>query len=266
MSRLTLLDSDKSDFPNIDLALTEPDGLLAVGGDLSPERIVQAYIRGIFPWYEQGQPILWWSPNPRMVLYPEDLHISRSLKKTLRKNIYQVTTDQDFEGVLKGCAESRQGQSGTWITPEMHEAYHQLYHLGIAHSVEAWYEGRLVGGLYGIALGKVFFGESMFCRRTDASKVAFVTLVQNIHRLGYQMIDCQVFTHHLSSLGAIEIPRSEFKKQLEKKTTLPIQPNDSQKSLTHSNPDIESLIQSTQWFDIPSLYSSEPKTLSDKIG
>ena len=214
MSRLKLLGSDPSHFPDIDLALEDPDGLLAVGGDLSPERIINAYMQGVFPWFEEGQPILWWSPNPRMVLFPKDLHISRSLRKTLRKQIFTVTTDQEFEKVMLGCAASRQGQHGTWITPEMHKAYLNLHRLGVAHSVESWFEGQLVGGLYGLAIGKLFFGESMFCQKTDASKVAFTTLVQRLQQLDYELIDCQVFTHHLASLGAIELPRSEFRQYL----------------------------------------------------
>ena len=257
MSRLSLLNSDPTDFPEIERALTDPDGLLAVGGDLSAERIIQAYSKGIFPWYEDGQPILWWSPNPRMILYPQDLHLSRSLKKTIRKKPFQITTDQDFEGVLFGCAESRQGQDGTWITADMHEAYLNLHHLGIAHSIESWKDGHLVGGLYGLALGPVFFGESMFSRQTDASKIAFATLVQHLQKLGYQMIDCQVFTHHLASFGAIEIPREDFQKKLHQ-FLLPI----ISTAIQNTSPfffeaGIQSLVQSTQWFQCEQLDISE---------
>ena len=202
-------------FPDVELALEEPDGLLAVGGDLSPDRLLSAYSQGIFPWYSEGQPILWWSPNPRSVLYPAQLKISRSLRKRLRKQEYGISLDEDFAGVIRACAAPRPNQQGTWITLDMQEAYNRLHLQGYAHSVEAWYQGELVGGLYGIALGKVFFGESMFSRRTDASKVAFVHLVRQLQRWGYQLIDCQVSSEHLSSLGAVEIPRRDFSRQLE---------------------------------------------------
>ncbi len=199
------------DFPHPDLALTEPDGLLAVGGDLSPQRIINAYMNGIFPWYSDGQPILWWSPNPRAVLFPDKLHVSRSLKKVISKNIYRTTLDQAFEQVIENCAQTpRKDQEGTWITDEIAQAYIRLHQLGIAHSAECWLEDKLVGGLYGIALGRIFFGESMFSHRSNASKVAFVHLLDELKKADYALIDCQVTTEHLLSLGAEEIPRNQF--------------------------------------------------------
>ncbi|HFC54266.1 MAG TPA: leucyl/phenylalanyl-tRNA--protein transferase [Gammaproteobacteria bacterium] len=204
-------DGDPADrFPDVALALREPDGLLAVGGDLSPERIVAAYRRGIFPWYSAGQPILWWSPDPRAVLFPGQIRISRSLAKTLRKGSFTVTADREFQRVMELCAAPRRGESGTWITPEMQRSYLQLHDMGIAHSVECWSGGDVVGGLYGLAIGQVFFGESMFTRQRDASKVALVHLVERLRGWGYGLIDCQVVTAHLTSLGAVAIPRSRF--------------------------------------------------------
>ncbi|MDH5594857.1 MAG: leucyl/phenylalanyl-tRNA--protein transferase, partial [Gammaproteobacteria bacterium] len=175
--------SDQSNnplFPDVEQALTEPEGLLAVGGDLSPERLLEAYRRGIFPWYSEDQPVLWWSPNPRSVLFPDKLKISRSLKKTLNKNLYTVTLDTAFRDVMVACAQPRKDGNGTWITPDMIDAYCTLFEQGHAHSVETWLNDELVGGLYGIAIGKVFFGESMFSKKTDASKVAFTKLVQQL--------------------------------------------------------------------------------------
>jgi len=215
------LDPDKNNigFPHPNHALTEPDGLLAVGGDLSPERIVNAYLNGIFPWYSAGQPILWWSPNPRAVLFPEKLHISRSLKKFIRKQLFTTTLDQAFEQVIDRCSEApRKAQEGTWITDEMKQAYIHLHKAGIAHSAECWSGDQLVGGLYGLALGKVFFGESMFSDQDNASKMAFVHLVDELQKSDYSLIDCQVTTDHLLSLGAEEIPRSRFLKLVEKHT------------------------------------------------
>lgn len=208
------LGSNPSLFPPLEQALHYPNGLLAAGGDLSPTRLVNAYARGIFPWYEEGQDILWWSPDPRTVVEPRGVHISRSLRKTLKKERFQVTCDTAFEQVIDACAAPRAGQEGTWITPAMRAAYLQLHRLGIAHSVEVWHEGQLVGGLYGPALGRVFFGESMFCRMTDASKVGFVTLSHHLAEWGFELIDCQVYSRHLASLGAVEIPRSEFAARL----------------------------------------------------
>jgi leucyl/phenylalanyl-tRNA--protein transferase len=205
-------------FPDVEEALREPDGLLAVGGDLKPARLLYAYRNGIFPWFGPDQPILWWAPDPRLVLFPDQLHISRSLSKTLRKQLFTVTFDTAFAQVVSECAEPRPGQAGTWITPEMQAAYIRLHELGHAHSVECWQQGKLVGGLYGIAIGHVFFGESMFTRVADASKVGFVTLVQKLQASGYQLIDCQVHTDHLESLGATLIPRPDFTRLLERET------------------------------------------------
>lgn len=201
-------------FPPLDTALTEPDGLLAAGGDLSPRRLVRAYRGGIFPWFEEGQPILWWSPDPRAVLTPESVKISRSLRKRLKREEYRVTFDTVFPAVMRACAAPRAGQRGTWITDEMVEAYCALHTEGIAHSVECWHGEDLVGGLYGVAIGRVFFGESMFSRRSDASKVALVGLAQQLEKWGFRLIDCQVSSPHLSSLGAVEIPRAEFVERL----------------------------------------------------
>ncbi len=202
-------------FPDPSQALREPNGLLAVGGDLSPERLLQGYRHGIFPWYAEGDPILWWSPDPRTVLFPERLKIHRSLRKTLRRQPFELALDRDFAGVLEGCAAPRPGQEGTWINADMREAYLRLHALGHAHSVECWQNGQLVGGLYGVQLGRVFFGESMFSRVSDASKVALVALSQGI--LGHipALIDCQFSTTHLQSLGAEPIPRDVFLALLE---------------------------------------------------
>jgi leucyl/phenylalanyl-tRNA---protein transferase len=198
-------------FPPVELALAEPNGLLAAGGDLSPERIVAAYRRGIFPWFSAGEPILWWSPDPRMVLFPAELKISRSLAKVLRNKPYAVTLDTAFAKVIAACAGTpRDGQNGTWITAEMQAAYGKLHELGYAHSVEVWMNGKLAGGLYGMALGQAFYGESMFSWRTDASKIALAHLCVHLQRRGFGIIDCQMETAHLASLGARPIPRSEF--------------------------------------------------------
>jgi leucyl/phenylalanyl-tRNA--protein transferase len=195
-------------FPPVETALHEPNGLLAAGGDLSPERLLSAYRQGIFPWYSEGQPILWWSPDPRAVLFPERLHISRSLRKALRRSPYAITVDQDFAAVIQGCREVPRKQGpGTWIVSEMLQAYCRLHDRGHAHSIECWQGGRLVGGLYGVALGQVFFGESMFSLAPDASKIAFVHLARSGK---YRLIDCQQPSEHLSRLGAECIPRREF--------------------------------------------------------
>jgi leucyl/phenylalanyl-tRNA--protein transferase len=194
-----------------DPALAEPDGLLAVGGDLRPERLLTAYAGGIFPWFDERSPILWWSPDPRLVLEPARLHVSRSLRRTLRRGAFRVTADAAFERVIRRCAaRPRPGQRGTWITREMVEAYVTLHPLGFAHSFEAWDGDALAGGLYGVSLGSAFFGESMFADRPDASKVAFVTAVEWLVPRGVELVDCQVRTDHLVSLGAHEIPRAEF--------------------------------------------------------
>ncbi len=194
-----------------DVALSEPDGLLAVGGDLRPERLLSAYALGIFPWFDASSPILWWSPDPRLVLEPERLHVSRSLQRTIRRGRYRVTADAAFERVIRRCAErDRPGQRGTWITRGMVDAYARLHRLGFAHSFEAWEGDALAGGLYGVSLGAAFFGESMFADRPDASKVALVRSVEWLASRGVRLVDCQVRTEHLVSLGAHEIPRAEF--------------------------------------------------------
>ncbi|PKM10606.1 MAG: leucyl/phenylalanyl-tRNA--protein transferase [Gammaproteobacteria bacterium HGW-Gammaproteobacteria-3] len=209
---LTALDPYRPDqaFPPLTKALDEPNGLLAIGGCLSPVRLLNAYRRGIFPWYNPGEPILWWSPDPRLVMFPEQVKLSRSLQKTLRRSLFTITYDSAFNQVIECCAASRAGSNGTWITEEIKQAYRALHVLGLAHSAEAWAEGELVGGLYGIAIGQVFFGESMFHKKTDASKVAFVTLAEQLRNWHYQLIDCQVQTQHLLSLGAQEISRRDF--------------------------------------------------------
>lgn len=216
MVKIPFLGFDTQDFPPIDHALDEPSGLLAAGGDLEPETLLRAYSLGIFPWFEDDQPILWWSPHPRTVLFPHQLHISKSLRKTLKKNTYTVTMDQAFEAVIEACSETRAYSEGTWITPEMAEAYIRLHQMGFAHSVESWHEGRLVGGLYGIGLGSLFFGESMFSRASDASKVAFVHLVKQLEVWGCPLIDCQVGNPHLTRLGSTEIDRAQFKSYLQR--------------------------------------------------
>jgi leucyl/phenylalanyl-tRNA--protein transferase len=237
-------------FPALEHALQQPNGLLAVGGDLSPERLLDAYRHGIFPWFNAGDPILWWSPDPRMVLFPEEFKVSHSLRKVLRKGNYSVRTDTAFEQVMRACAAPRAGASGTWIVEEMIQAYCALHRMGYAHSVEIWMpktssqlqvegdtrrqranddgstnsttrnaqsadELELVGGLYGMALGRMFYGESMFSRRSDASKIAIAHLARQLQQWGYGMIDCQMNTPHLATLGAREIPRSEFIARLE---------------------------------------------------
>lgn len=202
-------------FPPLEQALREPNGLLAAGADLSPERLLDAYRHGIFPWYGPGQPPLWWSPEPRMVLFPDELKISRSLARRLKKQDYQIRLDANFRDVMLACASTpRPGQDGSWIVPEILEGYCTLHALGYAHSVETWIEGKLAGGLYGVAIGRMFYGESMFHRVTDASKIAFVHLVQYLQTHGYGLIDCQMHTSHLDRFGAREIPRSEFAKRL----------------------------------------------------
>jgi len=203
-------------FPPLETALADPNGLLAAGGDLASERILAAYRQGIFPWYSAGEPILWWSPDPRMVLIPEQFKISRSLSRTLRHANYEIRLDSAFDKVIHFCATTpRSGQSGTWITEDMRQAYLQLHGLGYGHSVETWREGELVGGLYGLAIGGAFFGESMFSLRTDASKIALAHLCAHLKRLGFGIIDCQMETRHLASLGAQTITRRDFASRLE---------------------------------------------------
>jgi len=205
-------------FPPLDQALTEPDGLLAAGGDLSVERLLNAYRHGIFPWYNEGEPVLWWSPNPRCVLIPEKIKISRSLRKTLRKQLFEIRIDSAFADVMKACAQSRKNQSGTWITNDMFLAYNQMHKLGYAHSIECWQDNKLVGGLYGIAIGQVFFGESMFSKKTDASKVALVHLCEHLKQNNFKLIDSQVHTDHMESMGAEMISREVFESLVKKYT------------------------------------------------
>lgn len=206
-------------FPPVQRALREPDGLLAAGGDLSPSRLIAAYRRGIFPWYSQGQPILWWCPDPRAVLFPGEFKLSRSLAKALRNKGFETRLDTTFESVIQACGSSAVRPGGTWLSPEMQVAYASLHSLGYAHSVETWHEGRLVGGLYGVAVGRVFFGESMFSLERDASKVAMSRLCSELVARGFHMIDCQMATSHLISLGAQLIPRIRFIDQLAVHTT-----------------------------------------------
>ena len=202
-------------FPPVSKALKSPNGLLCAGGDLSVERLVEAYSHGIFPWFSEGDPILWWSPDPRMVLFPDELKVSRSLRKSLERGMYETRVDTAFRDVIEECAAPRGGQAGTWIVPEMVAAYTRLHEQGFAHSIESWQDGKLVGGLYGVALGPVFFGESMFARAPDASKVALVKLVERLREKDFQLIDCQQATSHLASLGAREIPRKAFAQQVQ---------------------------------------------------
>lgn len=202
-------------FPSPELA--DPTGLLAIGGDLRPERLLLAYVNGIFPWYNRDEPILWWSPDPRLVLFPSKLHISKRLMRTFRSNRFQITFDAAFERTIRACGESRlEKGEDTWLNEDMIQAYSKLHHMGFAHSAEAWMDNQLVGGLYGVAIGQVFYGESMWTKVTDASKVAFVTLVQRLMEWDFQLIDCQVTTNHLMSFGAEEIPRRLFLKLLNK--------------------------------------------------
>jgi len=204
-------------FPQVDRALTDPNGLLAAGGDLSAERLLSAYRHGIFPWYSEGQPVLWWSPDPRMVLWVKDFKIARSLRKRMRQRRFDLRSDSAFSQVIEACAATpRRGQFGTWITPQMIQAYIDLYERGYAHSIEAWRNGELVGGLYGLHLGGVFFGESMFALETDASKVALAGLIDVLREVMVELIDCQQETEHLASFGAKAIRRAEFAAHLDR--------------------------------------------------
>lgn len=201
-----------------------PDGLLAIGGDLSSERLLLAYKLGIFPWYNDGQPILWWSPDPRLILEPQEFHISRRLRQIINKGVLKVTFDKAFESVIRACASvPRRGQDGTWITPDMEKAYIRLHEEGFAHSVESWLGGQLVGGIYGVSLGRCFFGESMFSYKSNASKVALAALVERLKAWDFHLLDAQVTTRHLLSLGAQEIPRSMFLKRLKEALRFPTQ-------------------------------------------
>ena len=211
-------------FPPVGEALEAPNGLLAAGADLSPDRLLDAYRRGIFPWCGEDDPILWWSPDPRMVLMVGELHVSRSLGRVIKSQRYAVTLDKAFRDVMIGCADARADREGTWITSGMLEAYTGLASLGFAHSVEVWLGDELAGGLYGVAIGRMFYGESMFSRRTDASKVALAHLAPQLERWGFEMIDCQMSTPHLASLGARDIPRREFLERVEQLTRKPSVP------------------------------------------
>ena len=208
-------------FPPLEQALEEPSGLLAAGGDLSPERLIAAYRRGIFPWYSPGQPVLWWSPDPRAVLFPEEFHCTRSLAKTLRNGGFSYSMDVDFAAVIDGCAAPRAASPGTWITSDMRAAYLELHRLEHAHSIEIWRDGALVGGLYGVRLGGVFFGESMFSRERDASKAALARLVAVCRRNSLAVIDCQLPSRHLTTLGSRTIPRSQFQALLREHARTP---------------------------------------------
>ncbi len=210
-----------SDFPDVERALTDPDGLLAIGGDLNSERVLDAYRRGIFPWYSQGQPILWWSPDPRCVLEPDKLLISRSLRKTLRKGSFRVTFNQAFPAVIKACGEPRRAGGETWITAEVLQAYTALHYAGHGVSVECWLGEHLAGGLYGLAIGKVFFGESMFSRANDASKVVLVHLAHAMRQRNFRLLDCQIHSEHLQSLGAVLMPRPRFTSILNRSCSRP---------------------------------------------
>ncbi len=221
---LTWLDPNDAStpFPALSSALTEPNGLLAAGGSLSPEWLLKAYRLGIFPWFEDDQPILWWSPDPRLTLKPTQVHISRSLRKLINKNTYHCTVDKAFGHVIRACSQPRLTQDETWITDSMIAAYETLFKLGHAHSIDVWQEDELVGGLYGVGIGQVFFGESMFSHRDNASKVAFVFLCQQLQSWGGQLVDCQVHSSHLASLGASNISRANFSKQLSRLCSQPL--------------------------------------------
>jgi len=217
------LPDDEIWFPDPERALVQPDGLLAAGGDLTPARLIAAYRQGIFPWYSAGDPILWWSPNPRCVFFPDRFHISRSLRRQLHRNDYRISYDTSFAQVMHACAAPRGDDNGTWITPEMSHAYLALHQLGVAHSIEVWREDALIGGLYGLAIGRIFYGESMFSRATGGSKIALAHLTARLSRQGYFLLDCQVHSPHLESLGAHCIDRSEFRRILNRWTAPTIQ-------------------------------------------
>ena len=208
-------------FPPVDQALAEPNGLLARGGDLAVATLLDAYRHGIFPWFNPGEPILWWSPDPRMVLLPGEVRVTRSLAKRLRNGGFELRVDTAFAEVMRGCAAPRADAAGTWISPAMIAAYTRLFEAGYAHSVETWREGRLVGGLYGVAIGRMFYGESMFSREPDASKVALVRLARQLARWGFGLIDCQMETAHLASLGARTLPRADFVERVAEWVNLP---------------------------------------------
>ncbi len=217
------LADDSLEFPPLEQALVDPDGLLAAGGDLSEGRLLNAYRSGIFPWYNPGEPILWWSPDPRCVLFPQQLYLSRSMRKRLRKSDYTVTFDRAFAKVVAACAAPRRKQEGTWISDDIFKAYLNLHRRGYAHSVEVWVDQHLAGGLYGLSIGKVFFGESMFANQRDCSKIAFAWLTTQLQYWGYELIDCQVYNDHLASLGASEIPRMIFARELARLRDQPVE-------------------------------------------
>ena len=225
MVELNWLQHNSTDFPALQAALVEPNGLLAVGGDLSHARLLEAYRRGIFPWYEEDQPIMWWSPDPRSVLFLDELHVSRSLRKIIRQNDFTVRIDHDFPQVISNCAGPRRNGDGTWITSDVFHSFVELHEMGVSHSVEVWRQDQLVGGLYGIAMGKIFFGESMFSRQPNMSKIALYYLVQKLIEDGFALIDCQVHNDHLATMGAREIPRSVFVEQLENTIDSPLTSN-----------------------------------------
>lgn len=208
-------------FPPIERAMRQPNGLLAAGGDLSPQRLLDAYRRGIFPWFGEGEPILWWSPDPRQVLFVDELHVSQRLRRRLKRGEFEVRANTSFRAVMLACAAPREGQTSTWITNEMVKAYCALHEIGHAHCVEAWRDGRLAGGIYGVQIGRMFFGESMFKRETDASKVALVNLVEILKRMGIGLMDCQQETSHTTTLGARTISRGTFKAWLERWVDMP---------------------------------------------
>lgn len=221
---LPILDPTRPDqpFPAVETALDDPDGLLAVGGCLSAQRLENAYRQGVFPWFNEGEPILWWSPDPRWVLSPDGVKVSRSLGKRLRREEFGFTFDRVFDQVVAACGAPRAGADGTWISPEIRAAYLRLHQQGLAHSFETWQDNVLVGGLYGVAIGQVFFGESMFHNVTDASKAAFVMACRKLHQWGYRLVDCQLHTAHLESMGAVEMPRSRFTQALQKLCRQPV--------------------------------------------
>ena len=211
-------------FPPVETALADPNGLLAMGGDLSAERLLDAYRHGIFPWFNPGEPILWWSPDPRMVLLPGDIRVTRSLAKRMRNGGFELRIDSAFVDVMRACGAPRDGAAGTWISEAMVAAYSRLFDAGYAHSVETWHDGRLVGGLYGVAIGRMFYGESMFSRKPDASKIALVRLAQQLQQWAFGMIDCQMETAHLSSMGARTLPRAAFVARLAELVNWPHRP------------------------------------------
>ena len=220
---ITLL-GPRSPFPPAARALHEPNGLLAAGGDLSPERLLDADRHGIFPWFSEVEPVLWWSPDPRMVLYPAEFQPGRTFRRVLRNRAYQVRVDHDFAATIRACAAPREGAGGTWINSRMIAAYQHLHELGHAHSFETWIDDRLVGGLYGVAVGKVFFGESMFSWAADGSKIAFAHLVAHLQLHGFGLLDCQMHTEHLQRLGARQIPRVEFLREVARLSAAPLLP------------------------------------------